>query len=252
VGDGRSQVWGEREVFSENDDCRTLDNPLTLILGLMVDSDLMQPPSAQQAPQAETIPMPDESRFEPEPARRPEPSRPPPPWETALDALASIESGVLPQLAVGGTLAVLIRPPYVPDFRLHVAAFMPQERTISSTGLLRFTHARAGLQLCAALAQPRSLRFDACAGVNAGLLEVTGEGLIPERSVTRSLLESTLTARAALALTSALSLVVVGDLVFPWQTDRFVFVQAGNSVSEAHEISPFVIDLGIGLGMRFR
>jgi hypothetical protein len=255
VGDGRSQTWGEREVLSENDDCRTLDSPLTLILALVVDSELMQPPPApgEQAPVPTPSPKPEESRFEEEPAPPLKPSRPPPPWEAEIDGVALTETGVLPHLALGAELAALVRPPYVPDFRVHVAGFLPQEQELAGgNSALRFAHARAGLQLCAKLAAWSALRFDACSGVSAGLIKAKGKGLTPERSVTRSLFESALTVRGALDLTSLWSVVMVGDLLFPWQTDRFVYASAGGPTSEAHEVSPFVVDLGVGVALRFR
>ncbi|HEX2879747.1 MAG TPA: hypothetical protein VHO25_09420 [Polyangiaceae bacterium] len=251
VGDGQSQIWGDREVLSENEDCRTLDSPLTLILALIVDSELMQPPSAQQAPQAEPSSTPEESRFDEEPAPPPKPSRPPPPWQAEWDWLANVERGVLPNLAWGTEMSLLVRPPYVPDFRFYLGGFMPQQQRVSSNASLQFLHARAGLQLCSSLAHWGALRFDGCAGVAVGLLQVEGEGLTPSRSVTRQLAESALTARAALALTRTLSVVTRGSLVFPWKTDRFVYSQPGGQVSEAHEISPFVFDIGIGMGLRF-
>jgi hypothetical protein len=251
VGDGRSQAWGEREVLSENEDCRTLDSPLTLILALMVDSELMQPPSAQQPPQVEPLAAPEESRFEAEPAPPPKASQPPPPWQADWDWVVNVERGVLPNLAWGTEMAVLVRPPYVPDFRIFLGGFMPQNQRVSPTASLQFVHARAGLQLCSSLARVGALRTEGCAGVAGGPIRVEGEGLAPARSVTRWLQESTLMARVTLALTRDISVVTRGGLLFPWQTDRFVFSQPDGQVLEAHEVSPFVFDVGIGMGLRF-
>ncbi len=182
--DASGKSWGERSVSGDSD-CASLDEQVTLVVALMVDS----PAPAAEAIEPEPKPEPPPPR-DPE---KPEGSDDPPsdeiqtapnlervlqtPGHAVLLGYAALALGTLPEMGAGGGAAVLLKPRGFWGFGVEAELFAPQRKPLGS-GHLEVSLLVARASLCPLQGKQAGVWWSACASLGVGWLSVEGRELL--------------------------------------------------------------------------
>lgn len=202
--DRSGKLWGERAVTGGSD-CSSLDEPLTLVVALMVDS-----PAAAEAEQSEA------EQPEPDPEPEPEPEPPPAaelgpseiqtapsleraletPGHAALLGFGTVAQGLTPNTGFGFGLIGSLKPARFWGISLDAQLLVPQRLSLGA-GSLSSSLLLASANLCPLQGTSGQAWWSACGGLGVGRLEVESHGLLDAQSAREWLLMPTLSARAA-------------------------------------------------------
>jgi hypothetical protein len=155
---------GEREIFESGQDCDVLDEPLSLVLSLIVDS-----PAVRQAVV--------EAK-----------EREGPGWGFAVGLGARGAIGVLPDPALGFELLLELRTPSFVAIRLTAGGLLPVGAT-DGMGTVDLHAIDATLGICPAFSVASWLRFGGCVGARGGVFRARGRGLDENLSVDRAIFD---------------------------------------------------------------
>ncbi len=130
IRDAKGALLGTRDVERQDASCETMNEPLALIIAVMIDPDvnLTAPPSPSPSPLALPLPSPPALPPAPPPAPAPAPAPPSPsppvpapapappkdPFRVEGGVGAILTSGLAPALAPGAVITGLLQPPGVP------------------------------------------------------------------------------------------------------------------------------------------
>lgn len=248
------KVWGERSVSAEAG-CESLDEPLTLVVALMVD----------------TVDAPVTAEAEPEPvAPPPTPSSPPPAPEPAAEGeiitAPSLEQGPAtashwaffgfgianmgaePEVATGGGLAVWYKPKRFWGIGLEGEALAPQRSAIES-GSLAISVATLSADLCPLQDTEDHAWWSLCASGRVARVHAKSRRLLEAVESTQLVVMPGLAARAAYVVGKRF--LVGGGLQasFPVSPDRYVYRDSLGGIHQAFELSPLVLSVNFGLGL---
>lgn len=252
--DRGGKSWGERNVAGDAD-CASLDEPLTLVVALMVDSPIATetaatrptplPPPPPNDTSDESSQASDEIQTAPSLARALEA-----PAHAAVLALGGASLGMLPDPSSSFGLALLLKPKHFWGiaFEAHVAG--PTQRALgtgSATSYLLL--AQAGL--CPLQGESESAWWAACAGFAAGRLSVASHDLIGARRHHDWLWVPNLDLRAAWRLHRRWLIGGGMTAAFPLSADRYRYRDAEGGVHEAFQLSSFGLTTSLGLGLLF-
>ncbi len=254
--DASGKVWGERTVSGDNS-CESLDEPLTLVVALLVDSP--EQPTEERPPET--------------PAKKPEPSAPAPPaptptvYETgeiqtvpSLEQLPSspghhsylalgvVSMGALPNVGLGARVLASVKPRGFIGLGVDVLALTPQSKPLGA-GAINVSFLAASASLCPLQGIDGRAWYSACASFGAARLRVEGRELLDARSQTKWLALPSLSARGAWLPAGALMLAAGIDAGFPLSADRYVYRSLDGTVLPAHELSSLVVSASVGLGV---
>jgi hypothetical protein len=246
------KVWGERSV-SGDAGCESLDEPLTLVVALMVD----------------TVEAPVTAETESEPAASPSPS-PPPPAEPAHDGeiitapsleqespsashwaffgFGTANMGAEPAVAWGGGLALSYKPRHFWGIGLEGEALAAQRSTLES-GSLAISVTTLGANLCPLQDTDGHAWWSLCASGRVARVHAKSRRLAEAVESTQLVVMPGLVARAAYVLGKRL--LVGGGLQasFPVSPDRYVYRDTQGGVHPAFELSPLVLSVNFGVGL---
>jgi hypothetical protein len=264
---------GERSISTADVRCRALDQPLSLMLALIIDPTVDSAPSTSPVT-ASPKPVADSSP----PIASPTQSVPAPPSHAeptvaglqdqagspaaALDATTSAGAasgavelklgfGILPGAAPGVATSLLIPASRHWLARLGATVWAPR-RTSDDQGSLGagLEMSQASLGLCRYSAGAR-LGVLACVGVEPGLLVAQSYGLPVNSSGLRPALDLEFGARAGINLGAGLSVLAGGDLLVPTVRTKFEARDAANRPLVIFQRSPIGGSASLGIGWKF-
>ena len=253
LSDADGEVLGERELTAEGDDCAALEDPLVLVVAVMIDPDAALGPREGER---------DVEPEEPEPTEQPEPEirevvrtervevpveREAPGWHVELDGGVGVAVGALPGVAPLWVGSVYAEPPSFIGVELELGLLPWATESAQDGGEATFAMGYAGILLCPLRWKPSAWSLGACAGVHLGATRVTGDGIeaSPEERVTAEVVARL---RVAWQVASWLSILARPTVVVPIRREPWEWRTAGGS-EELFEPWPVGgrVDLGVGI-----
>lgn len=256
MSDAHGAALGERTLESAEPSCGALDEPLALVVAVMID------PDAALAPAPPAVPAPPPTAAPPAP-REPEPRvvvrtrrvvvrerAPAARWRFDLLGRVAVAAGYMPGISPGLSGASVVEPPGFLPIELELALF-PTATARSSDGAFeaRLGLLVAGALLCAPTLGGERLRAQGCAGLEAGVLQARGVGADVSLEDERAVVQLAARARAILRVVGPFVVQASASLVVPLRRDRFVVRDADGAAHAIFEPAPVggTFDLGAGL-----
>jgi len=228
VRDERGEALGERELVAIGE-CRRLDEPLVLVLSLLVDAyaaDLAPPPTSVSVAPVVAPPAPPRS------------------WRLGLAVSGTGAVGADPGLGLGADVRVEVAPPGWPMLVASVGGWLP-DRVPVAAGASRFSAVGAGLVACPLVAL-LATEVRACGGVELVRVDASGMGFALDRSVVDWVVSARVEAEVVRGLTARLGVVAGVGLWIPVIQPRFVYTD-GSEVREIYDPSPAAVVLRVGV-----
>lgn len=249
LADGSS---GRRELESDKPDCRELDEPVILVVALMLEGQLEvntepdpKPTSKSAKPQPREPTTPVEADPSPLPVR---------PWSFEVGLDGRVGAGLLPGVTGGVGAQIEARPP--PDrwgFGLGGAYWPGSGARELRAGAQRggdFEAWSVAVFGCRDILGGGALRLDACAHAGAGQIAGRPIGLELDASLDETFWELGLTARLTGRFTDWAGWQLRLRGAAPLQAPRFVYDDAEGARVDVFEVSPVVGQLSGGLFFR--
>jgi hypothetical protein len=246
----QSGNWlGARELQTDSARCSGLDEPLSLVLALMIDipKDELPPPAEQPAdtpppaPRVLRVPAP------PPPVRETVSKREPLRVELGVSGVITV--GLLPDVALGARASVLVRPPQFWPVEFGALMYRDAEATAADGGS-EFEAAGADISVCPLLGDVGRVRVLGCVLQSLGRLRVSGFGFDENRKHSRFYALFGARARLSYPLTSWLAGRLSASAEVPATRDDFYFVDAEG---QRHRVFRSALVAGSGeLGMELR
>ena len=244
------KVIGVRTV-SGGTTCETLDDPLTLVVALMLDA----PPEEQTPAPAPTPepPAPPDSE-EPEPISF-EPSAEDAnrePGFALLSAGAGSTIGLLPFPNVGPHLQMDLKPRHFWGISMGGSALLGSHTDLPNSGALDFRLIQAGAALCPLDTLSERDWFAVCGGLDVAWLEAEGSGLSPHRRRNDWTLSPTLRMQAARQLVGPILLGGALGVSFPISRNRYLYRDVAGDSHLAFEVASPALVLGVFAALRLQ
>jgi hypothetical protein len=256
IRDGKGALLGTRELDRPDGSCAAMNEPLALVIAVMIDPDAALSPPAPPPPAPApppTAPPP------PVPAPPPAPAPPPPapaksPMRFQGDATATISSGLTPSLAAGATVAgALFLPNDIPlGFRAYGSLFVPTSAE-QFGAKAHFDLFYVGGAVCPTLRRP-AITAMVCIGGQLGVLrstaDTTNRGIGEE---IHGLWNGVTEARFTIPLFAPLAITGGAGIVLPLLRPSFSVAREGASGASAdlHKVSFLAMTADLGLGFFF-
>jgi hypothetical protein len=257
------EILGTRELTSDKESCRALDEPLSLTLALMID------PEAALRPRAPPTPAPASPPVAPAPpAPAPPPQvivrretvlvpvdRPAPPpedaWRADGFAAMAVGFGMVPGVGLGGRVGALVEPPWFAAVEGTATVWKSANEDVDarSGASVSFLLVQAGLSVCPLWKRGTSLAASLCGGAELGLYSVTADGFDRSTDETRPLAALTARARGTYRFLGPVFATVGVTLAVPLIRDRFYYRAADASEPEVFRVAPVTVAPEIGLGL---
>jgi hypothetical protein len=246
-----------RELDSTGADCRTLDQPLALVVSVMAGSEVI---GASQEPQSE----PESSRpsSAQSDAERDEPSgpiltvhehrTPSEPWNLAVDFAPALGLGLLPSVGAGIQVGGMALPPSFPALRAQAVGWLPENEELAPQASVSFTMAYAGAALCPALYSSAAALLHVCLGGDLGVLRAESKGLVRSRTTTDFFPLVDGSVRGALRIAAQWQAVASVAVLFPTSPDRFVYELPGGGQRQIHDIDSVSMTAALGVAFTLR
>ncbi|HEX2876432.1 MAG TPA: hypothetical protein VHP33_34500 [Polyangiaceae bacterium] len=253
--DASGKVWGERRVTGDAS-CASLDEPLTLVVALMVDA---------PAPAAEEPPA--EPPAEPKPPASERATEPPSqsgsgeietapslahaesaPGHAAFLAFGVATMGALPATAAGGRALVSVKPRSFVGLGADILLLAPQRKALGSGSLDVSLLALSG-SICPLQGVDGATWYSACASFGAARLRAKSHDLFDSRRKTQWFALPSLSARAAWIAAGSWLLGGGLDVAFPLSADRYVYRDPQGMTLPAHELASLVVTASLGVGL---
>lgn len=246
------QVIGVRSV-SGGTSCETLDEPLTLVVALMLEA-----PPAEPSPAVAPTPEP-----EPEPDATPEASAPEPLASDPSPEDTNLPPGfALVSAGVGSSFGLLPFPNYGPRLQFELKprrfwgisigglALLGSHSELPGSGAIDFRLIQASAALCPLSTMRDRNWFAVCGGLQIAWLEAEGSGLSPHRRKTDWALSPSLSGQAARQLGGAVWLGGSLGVSFPISRNRYVYRDNAGASHLAFEVASPSLVLGVFLAFR--
>lgn len=266
--DDKGALLGTRELDRPDAACTAMNEPLALIIAVMIDPEAKlassppplpaaalpaSPPSASPPPPATPPAAPPPPAPPSPPADEVAPPRPKDPWRFQGDALATLSSGIAPQVDPGGTIAGMVFLPRIPlGLRGYGSLFLPttadQDRARASFDLFYL-----GGAVCPTLRRPTIVAM-LCFGGQLGVIrshpETLGRGIDDK---TEAIWNAVSEARVSLPIFAPVALTAGVSAVLPLVRPTFGYTRSDQGASRAnlHEVSSFAVAADVGVGFFF-
>jgi hypothetical protein len=244
---------------SGDDTCASLDDPLTLVVALMVDS-----PGQAEPAEPEATPEPLAQKPAPPPAERaPEQESndageilTAPSLERALAApthavfmgLGLLSMGALPAAAVGGALVATLKPRGFWGLGVEVGVLAPQDKALGN-GSLEVSLLVLRGSLCPLQGVDGKAWWSACANMGAARLHTESHDLLDSKSRNEWLPLPGASVRAAWLPGHDFLLGAGLEAAFPISPDRYVYRDPQGMRQPAFEMSQLMITVNLGIGI---
>jgi hypothetical protein len=244
--DASGKAWGERSV-SGDESCASLDEPLTLVVALLVDAP--EPTTAVEPERAPPPPPPPElvtpsSEIVTAPSFE-ESAQSPGHWVVLGFGAATL--GATPELAVGAGLAVSVKPRGFWGLGLEAAGFGPS-RVALEAGSLDLSLMLAAASLCPLQGANESAWWSACASFGGARLHARSRGLLEARAESQWFALPGLSVRAARIVGKHWLLGGGVQAGLPIGPDRYVYRDADGRRQAAFQVSSLVLTAHVGIG----
>lgn len=266
IRDGKGALLGTRELDRPDASCAALNEPLALIIAVMIDPEAKlssgPPPLPAPAPAPAPAPTPAPAAAPaaapaPAPAGPPDADVPAPrakdPWRFQGDAVATISSGIAPQVDPGGSIAGTLFLPRIPlGLRGYGSLFLPT--TAEQDGArASFDLFYLGSAICPTLRRPAIVAM-LCFGGHLGVIRSHPETL--NRGVadkTEAIWNAVSEVRVTIPVLAPLALTAGASAVLPLVRPTFGYERADASRTRAnlHEVSVFAMAADVGIGFFF-
>ena len=231
--------------------CEALDDPLTLVVALMLDA----PP---EEPQLASAPAPEPSKPEESSDTDSIPSDPSPedtdqePGFALIGAGIGSSVGLLPFPNFGPRLQADLKPRGFWGISVVALALLGAHTDLPGSGAIDFRVIQAGAALCP-LDTLRDRNWVAlCGGLGVTWLEAEGSGLNPHRRRTSVALSPSLELRAARQLFGPVLLGGALGVSLPISRDRYVYRDVDGSSHLAFEVASPSLELGVFASLPLR
>ncbi len=255
IRDAKGALLGTRDVERQDASCETMNEPLALIIAVMIDPDvnLTAPPS----PSALSLPsppaLPPAPPPPPPPAPAPAPAPPKDPLRVEGGVGAILTSGLAPALAPGAVITGLLQPPGVPlGLRGYTVLLLPSpaERD-GARGT--FDTLYLGGSLCPVLRR-RLIVGMLCAGGQIGVIRSHAE--TKDRGIeekTLPLWNLAAEARASFPVLPPATIIagVAGILPLVRPTFEYTPTTPGAAPANLHEVSRLAVTADVGIAFFF-
>ncbi|HEY6556850.1 MAG TPA: hypothetical protein VI072_06240 [Polyangiaceae bacterium] len=246
---------GARELQSESARCSGLDQPLSLVLALMVDipKDELPPPAEipvqapPPAPRVVRVPAPPIVPRAKAASARTERK---PPFRVVLGVSGVLSAGLLPDLALGLRASILLRPPEFWPVELGGVVYRDARAQVSRGGS-DFEAAGADIAVCPLGGERGRVTVLACAAQSLGRMHVSGYGFDQNQEHSRFYSSFGLRARLSLALTTWLAGRLAASAEVPVTRDEFYFVNERGERERVFRSAPVVGTAELGMELRF-
>jgi hypothetical protein len=256
--DATGQSWGERVVTGDGS-CESLDEPLTLVVALMVDrpaSEASEPTSSivtspPRAPRpSATVVVEDQPPTEISTTPSLERARAAP-GHVALLVSALGAMGATPAFGFGGGLALVWKPRGFVGLSLDASVVLPRSVSLES-GSLRVSVQSLDLGICPLQGTDGAAWWSLCGGVALARIHVRSRDLLEAKATSQYLAMPGLRARAATVL--AERWLVGGGVAaaVPLSADRYTYRDAGGEEHTAFELSSPIVTASAFVGALFR
>lgn len=248
--DENGNGFGERSVAGD-ESCASLDEQLTLVVALLVDTPTTAEPTPQAAEPTPPVPEPapsDASDSSSEIVTAPSLQQPPPsPAHFALLAFGAGSAGATPELALGGGLLVSFKPRGFWGIGVEATALGRSSEPLAP-GRLEVSLLQGAASLCPLQSSDENVWWSACVSMGAARLHARSRGLLDARSESQWFALPGLSVRAARIF--GRRWLVGGGLVaaVPVSPDRYVYRDAEGNRQAAFQLSPLVLTMQVGLG----
>jgi hypothetical protein len=245
--DASGKSWGERSVSGS--DCASLDEPLTLVVALLLDRPVVEPePAPEPAP--------------PEPAALPEPPRGPietapsleqelvSPGHAVVLGFGSVSLGVLPRIAGGFGLSLSLKPRGFWGLGLEGELLPPVQEQLGA-GVLTTSLVVLRANLCPLQGADDDTWWSACASMGVARLSVATQQLIDARQRQEWLALPGVSVRAGWRWGRRWML--VGGLVgvVPVSVNNYTYRDAQGEKQPAFTMNQLGLSMNAGLGALF-
>lgn len=213
---------GTRTLQSPSPSCKSLKNPISLVVALMVED------TEAQA----TLRVPKE----PEPLDR----------HTIVFTNLAGSKGLLPTADLGTTLGMdFLAGSWFPS-RVDTTVWMPESATPAGRGG-HFWAWQAGLAACPTRGTVDSVRGGFCIGTQAGVMHGRGLGLSPTDSATRAYVDLETRAIVSVPVWASLALTAYVGAAIPLLRPQFAYLDTSGASVDVHRTSAVVLLAGLGL-----
>ncbi len=230
------EARGARELDQVGADCHVVDEPLALVLALMIDLDA----ASSSAPPPPVPPPP--------PPPSPRAARPVP-WRAEATFTGAAGLGVLAGASVGARVTVAIDAPQVWPVVVGASWWAPDQRDAGGAQGVALRAWQVGAAVCTPARRLGPIRLTGCGGGELGRLAALGVGFDRNHRVAATLALATLTGRAAIAVGGPAFVVVDLGVEVPLLRPRFVVADGGTMV--VHQVAPASMIGALGVGVRF-
>lgn len=242
---------GQRELSTEAPHCSALDDSLSLVVALLVDTPPARLPAETPQPGAPPV-TPDKQKAEPaKPATPlvlpPDTVAPREPLRFSALATGTAALGLLPGLAPGVGLAAALSIPRGPRIRLGGELYFEREARLEDGGGAKLSALRAGLELCGLSFGSRSLAFEICGGQHIGQLAVDGMDFDQNLEQRRLIVSLDAGPDLRLPLTQDFNLVVAARAEVPLTRDRFLARLADGTSALIYQQAPVGLVMKVGV-----
>lgn len=262
IRDGKGALLGTRELDRADGACTAMNEPLALVIAVMIDPEArlgasspppLPPPAAAPAPASPAAPAPAPVSPPPDADAAPKP-RAKEPWRFQGDAVATINSGLAPDVDPGGSIAgTLFLPNGIPiGLRGYGSLFLPTKATQDGASA-SFDQFYLGSAICPTLRRPAVVLM-LCFGGHLGVLrshpETQGRNVDDKTELLWNAVSEgriTVPLFAPLALTGGLSAVL--PLLRP--TFGYTRSDAARTPANLHKVSSFAVAADAGIGFFF-
>ena len=250
AGEG-GRLLGTRELVRDAVSCRELDEPLALVIAVMIDPDaaLRPPPPPAPVPPAPVVAPPVIVQRELIPIPYVAPPRLTP-WRAGLDLGATFALGLLPNPGAGIALRGRITPPRWPTFELGGAIWAANQAESGGIGA-KFSLVEGFLSVCPLATSTLGFELGACLGARVGAIRAGGFGFDLTQEQERPTFAGSLEGRVRRRIVGPLVVSISPGLLVPFVRDRFFYSEASGQKLEVFRMSPVVGTLEATLGVEF-
>jgi len=255
VRDATGALLGTREVRSAEASCSSLDDPIALVVSVLIDAETHPDAGAGSgangpAPPAPSAPPP-QVVVRRERVYVPVPERAPRPWRFEGGAAAAGALGLLPNAALGVDVAALLEPPGFWGIELSGAYWFPAKVPAEGEAYTDVALVYGQLALCPLRWARDRAALRLCAGAQVGSVRSRGVGFDRELSNESVVVNAVLPTRLSIRIAGPLFVTAGAALVVAIVRPELTYGAADGSTRTIFRAPPLAGVFELGLAVHF-